>query len=804
MKERVKMPITIKAVNIHAFRGIPNLELELNGKNLLVRGENGTGKSSIIDAVEFFFRGTLSYFEGEGTQSLSLRRHVPHKSFSDDDVKIEMTFNPGGVVLSRTFEEPPLPPEQFEKYFQVAQRGTFILRRAQILKFIACRPADRFKAIASILGIESLDNVELVIKRVRDQLEGSVLSKQMRVKEVFADLSELLGKEVSDSSEVLLSVNKRAREVQLPTITSLDEVDALFEKMLGSLTKTKDLGMITKLNEILKDLETPLIDDKFSEDLKNLHEKMQFFLQDRTKLMEISRKELLEKGRQAIEEDEIGICPLCGQKIDREELLEKIDKRLRTLSALSDEASDIRKTSVPIGDRLNSVIDRLRSVVSNIQLFPRMKDVEIEISGKIKFLEDLLDKVRSAKELKEEIPFKEFHQSKVELKNILDSLSKKCESLLDETGVPQDWKEKYEVIRLIDQARSKINELSKIRKELEIEEKRCNLARKVYTYFSETKKAKIEEIYEAITEDLNSFYYSLHPKDPHKNIELSVASGRRASTTLTIESFGREGEDPRALTSEGHQDSLGLCIFLAFVKKFNEGCSLIMLDDVVTTIDAQHRELICKLLLEEFRNYQLIITTHDEIWYEQLRSHQRARGVEGKFVNLKIIRWDAETGPVIEPHKPRWDKIQEKIRSSDKQGAGNEGRAYLEWLLKKICEVTVAPVPYKTSGYTTADLLVPAKKRASKLVSEEDFKKQILQRFQNLESKTIMGNILSHDNPLIETVSIEEVKRFCESVYELHNIFCCPECGCFVKYYQDMKKLRCPNPKCKNPMEINC
>lgn len=343
----------------------------------------------------------------------------------------------------------------------------------------------------------------------------------------------------------------------MQAIASLDEVDALFEKMLETLTKTKDLGLITKLNETLKDLETPLIDDKFSEDLKNLHEKMQLFLQDRTKLMEISRKELLEKGRQAIEEDEIGICPLCGQKIDREELLEKIDKRLETLTALSDEASGIRKASVLIEDRLDSVIHRLRSIVSNIQMFPRIKDVEIEISGKISFLEDLLDKVRSAKELKEEIPFKEFDQSKVELKNILDSLLKKCESLLDETGVPEDWKEKYEVIRLIDQARTKINELSKIHRELEIGEKRCNLARKVYTYFSETKKAKVEEIYKAITGDLNSFYCSLHPNDPHKNVELSVAPERRASTALTIESFGREGEDPRALTSEGHQDSLG-------------------------------------------------------------------------------------------------------------------------------------------------------------------------------------------------------------------------------------------------------
>jgi len=111
------MSVKVKTVNIHAFRGIPDLQLELNGKSLLVQGENGSGKSSIIDAVEFFFRGTLSYFEGEGTQSLSLRKHVPHKNFKDADVKIEMIFNPGGIALLRTFKDAPSPPEPFKEYF---------------------------------------------------------------------------------------------------------------------------------------------------------------------------------------------------------------------------------------------------------------------------------------------------------------------------------------------------------------------------------------------------------------------------------------------------------------------------------------------------------------------------------------------------------------------------------------------------------------------------------------------------------------------------------------------------------------
>jgi len=144
-----------------------------------------------------------------------------------------------------------------------------------------------------------------------------------------------------------------------------------------------------------------------------------------------------------------------------------------------------------------------------------------------------------------------------------------------------------------------------------------------------------------------------------------------------MESFGLVGEDPRALISEGHLDSLGLCIFLAFVKAFDKGCPLIVLDDVVTTIDADHRDRIAELLLTEFKDYQLVITTHDGIWYEQILNAQRAQNVQSYFRNMKITRWDVNLGPIMSSYKPEWEKILERLENNDKNAAGNEARIYL-------------------------------------------------------------------------------------------------------------------------------
>ena len=771
---------------------------------MLLKGENGAGKSSIVEAIEYFFTCKLSVFEGEGTQSLSLQKHAPHKDFSKDDMSIKVTFNPGHITLERTFEKEPEPPKKLEDFFQTARKGTFILRRSQILKFVTSVPADRFRAIASILGIEPLDNIELEMKRACDDLQGNIGFKRERIGNLVTEISKLLGEDISQSKEVLPSINRKLKEVNLSTIASFDEVDKPGNEMLKAFRKTTDMEQVTKLNETIEELESLRINGEITENLRSLNKKIIPLLEERTK-RELSIRELLLKGRQALEETERNICPLCGQEVDREKLLKQIDARLHTLSQLSEEASEIRRTSVPIEEKLNLLLSKIKKITLELESFKALDNVRKRLLLMLEFIEGFVERIKSAKELKEEFPVEAFERNNVKLEKLLKTISTKCQKAFEKIGVPEDWKNKMKVISLVNQVKAMINELGNIKKQLKIEEMRYSLASKMYVTFSEIKKAKIEEIYKSMAGNINAFYSTLHPNDPHRNIELNVAPSRRASAELKIESFGIAKEDPRAFTSEGHQDSLGLCIFLAFVKKFNEGCNLIVLDDVVSTIDAQHRELICELLFKEFKDYQLIITTHDGIWYEQLRSHQRACGIDGNFKNLEIIRWEPETGPIIEPFKPRWERIQKRIDCSDKPGAGNEGRQYLEWLLKEICEATRAEVPFKTDGkYVVFDLWNPAKQRVSKLVKDDEFREKVSQRFQELETTIIMGNLLSHDNPLADTVSIEEVKRFCEAIHELNNVFSCPNCGSFLKYYRDMKKLRCPNSRCKNPIEISC
>lgn len=795
------MPAKIKKIEIRAFRGIPEVELELEGKSLLVRGENGTGKSSIVDAVEFFFTGKVSHLEG--VRGLSLQRHGPHRNFKPEDINISITFDPGEVHRERTLASVPSVPRELQDYFAVTQKGTFILRRSQLLNFIMSQPADRFRAIGSIIGVEPLDNTELEMMRLRDDLEGQVRSKQSRVDSLFQEVSATLGKMTTRVDEIVPKLNEKLVELNLPPIKSLEEAGKHAEEMLSIVKKKVDSSNEAKLlNEIVDAAKTPLITDEFINQLDELNERIRPLLPEEAK-KSLSLMELLETGRRVMAQKRMARCPLCEQVVEPDRLLSNIDQRLKTLRELSQKASEIRKISVSLIDILRNMVNRLIFIIPKIGQFAELLEASAKLKERVDFLNDYADKVISAKDLNNEIPIQDIIEHKDKMAKIIDGVSSKSNQLLENIGLTGDEKKVLEAVRLIEQVKSKAHEIVTVESGLNHSKASSLIAHKIYITFSDAKKGKIQEVYDSIQVDLQKFFSMLHPYDPHKNIELTVALGRRASTELKIESFGRRGEDPRALTSEGHLDSLGLCIFLAFVKRFNQACPLIILDDVVTTIDSNHRKKIAQLLMTEFAGNQLLITTHDGIWYEQLIGTQKAYGHQGNFKNVEIIDWEKDRGPRMAPYKPRWEKIQDKLNSGDKTGAGNDGRTYLEATLKEICENMLVPVAFRSLGkYEVKELFDPAEKRIKGLLKDSEFKTTVLSKFQELRLTMFMGNLLSHDNIQIEEVSLEEVKSFCSAVHNLYRAFLCPDCGFFVSYFRDLKIVRCSNPRCVSPLEV--
>jgi len=795
------MSIKIKNIEITAFRGIHYLELPLDGKSLLLKGENGTGKSSIVEALELFFTGGVQSLKG--IEGLSLQNHGPHVHYRPSDVNIHIQFDPGNILLNRTFSENPQPPESFKDYFNIASNGIFILRRTQILNFIISQPAQRFNALADIIGVRPLDEIELDMKRVRDDFKGIIDSKITAMNRILEELSHTLNFDVKKEDDALKGLNNYLKNNNLPILPSLTETEKHTEDMLKKVKQADAKNKFKmQLNEILILVNTNPFDIKETlsvlEDV-NIHLK-RLIKEDTVNNINISK--LIEKGYEIIERNELDHCPLCQQSVNRTNVLRNIKKRLKTYSDLSDEASETRKISTTLSNNFHQVLSSIQTLISK---FSSLDDYKIEKDNLEEYIINIEKDIISIKEIEQyekTISIKDIDIHIKIINQLWQRIKEKVNKYIYATLVSEEDKKIIESVKIIQIIKSKIEELTTLKIQLKELKSKYLIAATIYSTFSNTKKNKMQEIYDSIEDYIQEYYSILHPNEPHGNIQLRVVPGRRASTNLMMDSFNKPEQDPRALASEGHLDSLGLCIFLGFVRKFNDDCSLIALDDVVSTVDSTHRERICNLLHDEFADKQLVITTHDGIWYEQLRASQIANKIENRFINNEIIDWSVQTGPRLRKHKMRWERIQEKLNSNDKYGAGNESRQYLEHILSQICEGLEVAIPLKNSGrYDVSDYFHPFLSRCKGLIKDEKFNKDVMDKITKLQKTMYMGNLLSHSNEISDNVGINEVKSFSEAVHNLHLTFLCPNCSKEVKYFKSLGILRCSNKKCTKPVE---
>ena len=147
------MPIA--DIHISAVRGVrAELPLRLKGLSLLLKGDNGTGKSSIVRALQWALLGEPSAlvggageagFEGHVLEPKSARRVTV--SFDKHTDKIEVTVD----SLSA--------PGKAGEYRTACMRANPFLVRQQLLRFLQDKPIDRFKYLESFLDLDQADRV---------------------------------------------------------------------------------------------------------------------------------------------------------------------------------------------------------------------------------------------------------------------------------------------------------------------------------------------------------------------------------------------------------------------------------------------------------------------------------------------------------------------------------------------------------------------------------------------------------------------------------------------------------------------
>lgn len=796
----------ILSLEVKNIRGIKYIEIEPQGKSIVVFGPNGVGKSAIVDAVDFLLSGKISRLVGEGTKTLSVKEHGCHVDSRDDlkntVVKAKVEVDGKEVLIERSISKPTslkVKPKEdktlVESYLQVASLGQHILSRREILKYITAEAGKRAKEIMSLLDLMEIENIRSNFVTVKNEADTGFKHAESNFDVAKSEVSNLLSIPSFSEKSSLDKVNELRAVLDGSKITELSP-QKVKEKLkpypFGAKeeTLTKD-----QIENTVKEVRVLILGRNEiaakEEELKVLLEEVR----KEAKLKQYSLyKKLFEAGVSLV--DESNVCPLCGRKWEEGDFKTYLDGKKKETDVAKEKQEKIDEVSAVIKRKVDLFRNGLANLVKAHKQFKLKTIDDKEFSEDVSLLDSWSESMNKPLESFEsdkwpasslkDVFGAPFLESKAlvplddTLKKVGQQLSKQQDSWDTLTKMEDKWKRYQDALKT-----KEASELLKGR------------ATASLNYFEKARDEVLESIYDAVKDNFDEYYKTIHSEDEEKFV--SKISHVKAELIFEVDFYERGMFPPHALHSEGHQDSMGLCLFFALNKYLTEDAiKIIVLDDVVMSIDRSHRRAACQLLKKFFADKQLIITTHDTAWAKQLRTE----GVVTQKNMIHFVNWNIDTGPIFELDKDLWDRIKEDLNKNDVPSAAHKLRRNAECFFENICDFLNAKLPYKghhqweLGDYAPAaisaykEYLKKAKSNFQKMKQQDKFEElnklekkanEIIARSQ-IEQWIINENV--HYNKWVES-NKKDFEPVVKAFKDLFQLFSCSSCGATIALSQN-------------------
>jgi hypothetical protein len=239
-------------------------------------------------------------------------------------------------------------------------------------------------------------------------------------------------------------------------------------------------------------------------------------------------------------------------------------------------------------------------------------------------------------------------------------------------------------------------------------------AKATYDTYCSVMESELNTLYDAVEADFSTFYRAINEDDESKfTAKFSPSEGK---LDFAVNFYERGLFPPGAYHSEGHQDGMGVCLYLALMKQLlGNHFTFALLDDVVMSVDSGHRYQFCKLLKTYFPKTQFVITTHDRLWAEQMKS----AGLVTSKTSIAFHSWTIDTGPLVESNDEIWDEIDGALAKGKVEAAAAALRHHLEYVSRLLADELGASVRFRADGnFELGDLLPQVISRMSKLLGK--------------------------------------------------------------------------------------
>ncbi|MFG1382779.1 AAA family ATPase [Xanthobacter versatilis] len=700
--------IKVERIKIEEFRGIRDLTVDLRSANFAVCGPNGTGKSGIVDALEFGLTGTISRLVGKGRGALSVKEHGPHVNCRTHPEKavvtLEVSIQSLGrkATITRNVKSPKAPkitpddPAIRAVFEHVQRHPEFSLSRREIIKYVLAEPGVRAEEVQALLQLDKLDTTRKLLLKISNAATRDLKALESERDRAATHLMGALGIAEVKAPTLLAAVNVKRAALDLPALTKLEATSSIrdgLETQSGvSAPKVPKVQARTDIANgltLLEAIKTPETEAAWS----SVVDALTALRENEAKLADMTRDGMLATALALFDEEH---CPVCETEWEPAEFRAVVEAQREQLKAAAAERKRVEELIEPIVVALEG----LRPTLGQLAVYARDLPAPLAFEP---FAVVAKEADRRAEVLRNFLPLDDAIaalDTDWDVQPALEHMAKLSASV-EALPEPTDRDAARDFLTV---GQERLESWRQAMTKYAAGKAKADAAAKVHALYGTTTDKALEAIYKEVEAEFRSYYRDINGDDESEfEAQLTPSLGKLG---FEVDFYGKGFFPPGAYHSEGHQDGMGLCLYLALMKHLlGDKFTFAVLDDVLMSVDAGHRREVCTLLRTKFPKTQLVLTTHDPVWLNHMKS---SKLVEGKNA-ITFRKWHVDHGPQEWKQTDVWAEVDQLVASNEIRAAAGQLRHYLEYVAAEWCARLGGRVQYRSDGkYELGDLLPAA------------------------------------------------------------------------------------------------
>ena len=370
------MATKINEISLKGIRGTKDiLKLPLNGKSALLYGDNGTGKSSISDSLEWFFTDKVEHLNSLEIDLKEALRNAKIDASVTSEVALSFTNNKVDATKNIYYKKTKLvsdfnnTSEDFTKFYTDTKNENLILRFKNLTNFVDNTKTEKLKYLSEIIGFSEVSKKKEVLQKCYNAIKSEITKQNFEGQKSNLQriLIEKIGASISQEQNFIDKLNEKIKPLNIGyEIKTLEDID----KVLTHLTSPEnnklnlELAFLENIQNNLNLLKSEIgfINSEYSKYYLEF-EKIALDVQS---IMQTFFKELLNSGKNVItkyhKEDS---CPLCLQPKNIEELQSEITKRLEEIEESLKKLNDFNKSKTLVSEIALERTKRIDALLQN-------------------------------------------------------------------------------------------------------------------------------------------------------------------------------------------------------------------------------------------------------------------------------------------------------------------------------------------------------------------------------------------------------------------------------------------------------